>query len=137
MTSSRFHLGVRWLALLGYVVAATLFGNGVVQCEGADGHVSIEPFHDACCPISGSTLPADASISFTDECCTDSLVAPDQVVQGRDRLALDTVVLVAMLLPALVEATDSLQTHRFQFTDAPPDTLSVSALSLRSIRLLV
>lgn len=137
MTSSRFHLGVRWLALLGYVVVVTVFGNGVILCQGTDGHITIEPYHDACCPISDPSVPSNGGGAASGNCCTDSLISSDQVIEGRDRPVSDESFSVAPLPTLIVLAIDLFPTPPIRITDHPPDTLSVAALSLRSVRLLV
>lgn len=137
MASVISHRGVRWLALLGYVVVVTLFGNGVVLCQGADGHIAIEPYHDSCCPVGDPSMPANAGSVASGNCCTDSIISSDQVVEGRDRPVSDETFAVAPLLPLIVVTTDLFSTPAFRITDHPPDTLSVAALSLRSVRLLV
>ncbi len=131
------HRGIRWLALLGYALVATLFGNGLVLCQGADGHVAIEPFHDSCCPVGDPLLAPNSSDIVSGGCCTDSIVTTDQVLEGRDRSAADGTAIVAPLLPILVAVTELVSTPSIRLADHPPDALSVAALSLRSVRLLV
>lgn len=137
MTTVSSHRGVRWLALLGYAIVVTLFGNGVVLCQGADGHIAIELYHDSCCPGGDASMPANPGSVASGNCCTDSVISSDQVVEGRDRPVSDQSPAVAPLLPLIVAATDLFSTRSFHITDHPPDTLSVVALSLRSVRLLV
>ena len=137
MKTTLLNPGFRWLTLAGYVLVVALFGNRSVLCEGADGHVAIEPYHGTCCPVSDSGSPFSSSDGVSaDGCCTDSYITSDQV-GCRDQAESSQFTIAAPLLsfqvvtdaPGLVPVGCN-AVH-------PPDTLGVTALSIRSVRLLV